>query len=80
MDKWNRVTKDFPPPGKRVLVWNGYDVSEAVRVPKSRRWNGRLQWRSGMFWLQGVSHWMPKPKPPAKRKAKKESISQKGTK
>lgn len=58
MNEWISVTEKLPKYGERVLITEGHGVFEAA-LSVSHKWV-----RCGIGWTEGVTHWMPLPKPP----------------
>jgi hypothetical protein len=64
---WISVEDRLPDEGKDVLVWDGnlnLDKIPIYEIAAYRRFaNGNL-FISGLYSLQGITHWMPLPEPP----------------
>ncbi|ELY6201956.1 DUF551 domain-containing protein [Cronobacter malonaticus] len=68
MSEWIKCSERMPELRQRVLVWNGYSVTECTykrneyaKTPKGRE--PRFEFHAGI--KHGITHWMPLPAPPA---------------
>ncbi|ELY4860608.1 DUF551 domain-containing protein [Cronobacter sakazakii] len=66
--EWIKCSERMPELRQRVLVWNGYSVTECTykrneyaKTPKGRE--PRFEFHAGI--KHGITHWMLLPEPPA---------------